>query len=350
MKVNVQQEIRELASRGIVFNPRADFRGYIDRSAVSNYDIAMDAQPSLVSVSNAGIPAYLANYYAPQFVRVLVAPMKAVEVVGEQKHGDWVTATSQFPVVESTGEVSSYGDYSNNGNATANYNWVPRQSYHFQTITNWGEQELERAGLARINYAQDLNIASALILNKASNKMAFFGVSGLQNYGLLNDPDLLPAITPAATGTGGGTAWSTKDGGQVYEDIRTLYQQAVTQLKGLIDRDAKMTLGLSPESEVNLTKTNQFNVNVTDQLKKNFPNLRVVSAVEYSAAGAGGTELMQLIVDELDGVKTAYVGYTEKMRAHPVFTDLSSWRQKKSAGGWGTIIKRPIAIASMAGI
>jgi hypothetical protein len=31
-----------------------------------------------------------------------------------------------------------------------------------------------------------------------------------------------------------------------------------------------MVLGMSPEMEVNLTKTNMYNVNVTDQLKKNF--------------------------------------------------------------------------------
>ncbi len=43
-----------------------------------------------------------------------------------------------------------------------------------------------------------------------------------------------------------------------------------------------MVLGMSPEMEVNLTKTNQYNVNVTDQLKKNFPNMRIETAVEYS--------------------------------------------------------------------
>jgi hypothetical protein len=59
---------------------------------------------------------------------------------------------------------------------------------------------------------------------------------------------------------------------------------------------------------------------------------------------------MQLIVDSVDGQKTAQVGFTEKMRAHPVFVGLSCFKQKKSAGTWGTIVKMPAGIASMYGI
>lgn len=347
MKINIQNEMRELRARGIELG---DFRGYIDPALAHDINLAMDAQPGLITVSNGGIPAFLANYMDPEVVRILVSPMKATEIVGEAKKGDWTTLTAQFQVVESTGEVSSYGDYSNNGQSSSNVNWVPRQSYHFQTITQYGERELAIAGEARVDFAQNLNVASTLTLNKAANKMAFFGVAGLDNYGLLNDPSLPAGITPAATGTGSGTAWSTKDGAQVYEDIRALYVQAQVQLKGNLERDAAMTLALSPEREADLTKTNQYNVNVSDQLKKNFPNLRVVSAVEYSAAGTGTTQLMQLIVDSIDGQKTAQVAFTEKMRAHPVFVDLSSFKQKKSAGGWGTIVKMPVGIASMYGI
>ena len=348
--INIAQETRELRARGIVFDSRLDFRGYVERSDGADINLAMDAQPSLVTVSNGGIPAYLANYLDPEFVRVLVTPMRVGEIIGEEKKGDWTTASAQFPVVESAGHVTSYGDYSNGGQASANYNWEPRQPYHFQTITNWGEREMEMAGEARINFAQDLNIASALVIQKAHNKIGFYGVAGLQNYGLLNDPALPPAIAPAASGTGGGTTWSTKDGAGVFGDIQLLYTQLVQQSRGLVDRQSRMVLALSPESEANFTKTNQYNVNVSDQLKKNFPNLRAVSAVEYSAAGSGASELVQLIAEEVEGTKTAFNAFTEKMRAHPVFVDLSSFRQKKSGGNYGAIIRRPILVASMAGM
>jgi hypothetical protein len=243
--------------------------------------------------------------------------------------------------------VSSYGDYSNNGSVGSNVNWTPRQSYQFQTITQWGERELELAGLGKIDYASNLNIASALALDKFMNKSYFFGIAGLQNYGLLNDPSLVTPIAPAPTGTASGTLWSTKTGDQVYGDIVLLYGQLVAQTRGLVERDAKMTLAMSPEMEVNLTKTNSFAVNVSDLLKKNFPALTVQSAVEYATVGG---QLVQLIVDAIDGQSTGYCAFSEKMRAHPIKVELSSFQQKKSSGTWGAIVRLPIAIAQLLGV
>jgi hypothetical protein len=95
--------------------------------------MAQDAQPALITTSNSGIPAFLSTYIDPKLIEILVAPMKAAEIVGEEiKKGDWTTETAMFPVVESTGETSSYGDYSNNGVAGANTNFPQRQSYHYQ--------------------------------------------------------------------------------------------------------------------------------------------------------------------------------------------------------------------------
>ena len=159
--------------------------------------LAQDAQPSLVTQSNSGILALLTTYIDPKVIEILVSPMKAAEIVGEEiKKGDWLMDTAYFPVVESTGETSSYGDYSENGRAGANTNDVPRQSYHYQVITEYGERELERQGLNKMDWANRLNIASVLTLNKFQNKSYFFGIAGLQNYGLLNDPSLPAAITP----------------------------------------------------------------------------------------------------------------------------------------------------------
>ncbi len=334
-----------LASRfGIHFPGAMD---YLNKEVSYDINVAMDAQPTLITVSNSGIPAYLANYLDPEFIRVLVTPMKAASIVGEAKKGDWTTMTAMFPVVESTGQTSAYGDYSNSGQSDSNENYVNRQSFHFQTVTQWGERELEMAGLGRIDKAANINFASALTLAKFQNKSNFFGIANLENYGLLNDPALLTPIAPAATGTGSGTTWSTKTGDLVYADIVSLYTQLQVQLRGEVERDAPMVLAMSPEIETNLTKTNMYNVNVSDLLKKNFPNLRVESAVEYNTTGG---QLVQLIVETIDGQKTAECGFTEKLRAHPVKVDLSSFQQKKSSGTWGCIIKRPVAIAQLLGV
>lgn len=310
---------------------------------------ACDAQPSLVTVSNAGIPAFLSTFIDPKLIEVLVSPMKAAEVVGDEiKKGDWVTETAMFPVVESTGETSAYGDYSENGVAGANTNFPNRQSFHYQVMSQWGERELEKAGLAKIDWANRINIAGALTLNKYQNKTYFFGVAGLENYGLLNDPSLLAAIAPTAK-TAGGTTWDVATGLEVVADIAKLFKQAQTQANGLIDLETPMTLAMSPLSEaVGMTKPSVYmNTNVREYLKTLYPNMKIKTAPEYSTASG---ELLQLIVDELDGQRTATTAFTEKMRAHPIVIGSSSFKQKKSQGTWGTIIFRPFLITQMIGV
>ena len=309
---------------------------------------ACDAQPSLITTSNSGIPAFLSTFIDPKLIEVLVSPMKAAEIVGDEvKKGDWVTKTAMFPVVESTGQVASYGDYSESGVSGANSNFPQRQSYHYQVMTQWGEQELATAGLARIDWANRQNIASVLTLNKFQNKTYFFGVAGLENYGLLNDPGLSAAVTPT-TKTAGGTGWTNATANEVLNDVAKLFQQLQTQARGLVDRETPMTLAMSPLSDANgLTKVSDFNVSVADRLKKLYPNLMVKTAPEYTTASG---ELLQLMVEELEGQRTASTAFTEKLRAHPIVVQSSSFKQKKSQGTWGTIIYRPFLISQMLGV
>lgn len=337
-----------MARAGIHFmGVNADFQAEGAMLRMAQDGFACDAQPALVTVSNSGIPAFLSTYVDPKLIEVLVSPMKAAEIVGDEvKKGDWTTETAMFPVVESTGETSAYGDYSESGVAGVNSNFPQRQSFHYQVMTQWGERELERAGLARIDWANRVNIASALTLNKYQNKTYFFGVAGLQNYGLLNDPSLSAAISPT-TKAAGGTTWAAATALEILADVKKLYKQAQSQANGLIELDTKMTLAMSPTSEAELTKTTEFNVNVADLMKKNFPNLTVKTAPEYTTDSG---ELVQLIVDELEGQRTASCGFTEKMRAHPIVVQSSSFKQKKSQGTWGTVIFRPFLISQMLGV
>ncbi len=319
--------------------------------------MALDAQTQTVTYSNSAIPAFLTTVVDPKIIEILTTPMKAAEIAGsEVKKGSWVDATWMFPVIESTGNVSSYGDFSTTGRSSANANWPERQQHFYQTVTKWGERELARMGQARIDWASRLNIASVLTLNKFQNLSYFYGIKGLQNYGILNDPSLSTALSPgvkANFGTSGTNAWFTSAGAvnatalEVYADIQAAFKLLQTQSNGLVDLSTPMTLAMSPSSEVALTLTTIYNVNVQDLLKKNFPNLTVKTAPEY--AGTAG-QLMQLIADEIEGQRTMEVAFSEKLRAHPVILDVSSFKQKKSQGTWGAIIYRPFLITQMAGI
>lgn len=331
-------------SHGIVIPGLADF---MPEGIAHDYRMAADAQPSLITVSNTGIPSFLSMYIDPKVITILTTPNKAAEILGEVKKGDWVTRTAVFPMVESTGETSSYNDWSDHGMVNANVQFPERQSYHYQTITEWGEKQLAEAGLAKIDWASRLNIASAMILEKFENNSYFFGIQGLQNYGLLNDPQLTAALTPV-TKAAGGTTWAVATPNEVYVDFQKLYSQLVSQTNGIVQADTRMVLALSPASQVYLTNINSFGlVALGDMIKKTYPNLRIVAAPQYTTAGVN---TVQLIAEEIEGQETGYCGFTEKMRAHPIIPAMSSFRQKKSSGTWGAIIFSPYAFAQMTGI
>jgi|SRR5579872_1254717 len=350
-------------ARGVIF-PAAS--SYLPEAYRNDYGLAMDAYPgapqALIQTDpNSAVPALLTTYIDPDVYEVLFAPNAAAEIFGEVRKGDWLMDTALFPIAEHAGEVSSYGDRSNNGRATANTNWANYQSYLWQTIMEYGERELERAGLARLNWVSELNKSAATLMDKFHNLTYFFGVTGLQNYGLLNDPLLAAPLTPA-TKAAGGVTWFTSGGApnatanEVYNDIVAIFQALVTANAGNVDRKTKMTLGVSPQSSVALTFTNSFNVNVEDLLKKNFPDLEVKTAVQYGAQTASNPQgnaagnLVQLLAESVQGQDVGFCAFNEKMRAHKIIFDLSSYRQKVTGGSWGAVIRYPVGISSMVGV
>jgi hypothetical protein len=321
--------------------------------------LAMDAQPALTTLPNAGIPVMLSTMIDPTVYEILFSPLKAAEILGEVKKGDWTLSTVIFPVAEHAGEVSSYGDYSNNGTVSVNTGFPQRQPYLFQTIMQYGDLEIEVAGLAKINWVSELNAAAAWALNRYQNQSYFFGIKGLQNYGLLNDPNLSAALTPSPKAFGN-NLWVTNGvitatPNEIYTDIQSLVIQLITQSGGNINQESDFVLALSPVSKFAITATNAFDVNVSDLLKQ-IPNLRVVDAMQYQAQstanpqGVLGGNFMQLICTNVRGQQTAFCAFNEKMRSHRLIPDLSAWKQKLTGGTMGTVIRQPFAIASMLGI
>jgi len=143
---------------------------------------------------------------------------------------------------------------------------------------------------------------------------------------------------------------------KMYADIQALFLQLVSQAAGLVDKEARMTLAMSPDSAVALTATNSFGVNVEDLLKKNFPNMKVETAVQYGVTSTSnpngvvaGNEV-QLIVHNIEGQDTGYCAFNEKLRSHPIIREASSWKKKMTAGSWGAVIRMPVAFAQMVGV
>ncbi len=321
-----------------------EFFGASDAVTANTYN-----QPTLVTSPNAGVLSMLSTYIDPKLIEVLLSPLKAEAIYGVTKKGDWVTQTAAFGVIEMTGEAASYNDFNQSGRSDINVNWPQRQSYNFQTWTEWGDMELARYGLAKVDAAARKNLSSANTLNRLMNLIYFYGAPNLQNYGGLNDPSLAAALTPA-TKLAGGTSWQNALPTEILADIQSGFaslQQGTHGTNGNLELSDAMTLGIHPVTDVYLANTNSFGLTAMEMIRKVFPRLKVETAVQYLS---GTTYSYQLIVDEIEGQRTAECAFNEKMRAHRIESYTSSFRQKKSAGSWGTIIYRPIGIASMAGI
>lgn len=317
--------------------------------------LAMDAQPQIVTAVNAGIPTFLTTFFDPAALRILQSPNEATAIFGEEVKGSWIDTNAVFPVVENTGVVSAYDDYSADGRADMNINFENREPFLFQTVIGYGDMEVEKAGLARLSLVSEKQIAAVMALDKFQNKTYFFGVAGLMNYGLLNDPTLAAPIAPAPKAAGG-VSWQLASANEIAADITSLVTKVITQAGGLLDKKSKFTLAMSPTSEARMAATNQFNVNVEDIIKKNFPNLTVKTAVQYGVLsasnpeGTAGGEFMQLIADDVRGQDTGYCATNCKLRTGKIVTQLSSFEQKYSQGSYGSVIRIPYAISSMIGL
>lgn len=308
---------------------------------VSQY--AMDAAsltPTLVGTPNAGIPTYLTTYVDPKVIEVLVAPMKAAEIVGESKKGDWTTLTATFIQAEPLTKVATYGDYSADGDSSANVNYPQRQAYFFQTWTRWGERELEMAGAGRVDWAAQLNYSSALGLAKFLNSTYLFGVSGLQNYGLTNDPRLPAPISLSIN-------WATAAPEAIYNSIVALYKALQTQSQGIVEQTDELKLAMPPTAAGDLNSVNSYGLSAAKLLKDAFPKLEIVTVPEYDTAAG---RLVQMWAPKIEGQETATCAFTEKMRAHAIERYSSYFRQKKSAGTWGAVVFRPLGVAQLLGV
>jgi hypothetical protein len=316
-----------------------------------NFSMVMDAQPTLVTTPSAGIPFYFTQYIDPEAVRILQTPNKGAEIYGEEKTGDWTTQTALFNLIENTGEVRSYGDFNANGRSDVNASWESRQAYLFQTVIEYGDLEVDRAGEARLNLVAEKQRAAALTLDKFQDFAYHFGISGLANYGILNEPSLPSALTPttkAATGVKWVNAGQVvAQASEVYADFQMLFNQLTANSFGYIDMNTRFKLVFPNSVASAFSAVNQFGITVREFISKTFPNVEYVTDPRYATVSGN---VVQLIAESFNGAKTGRCAFNEKMRDHLVVRDLSSYKQKRTAGTFGFVLKYPLGVAQMLGV
>lgn len=320
-----------------------DLNGY--QSIKSREEMmAMDAD--LITSPNAGIPAELLAFFDPKAIEVLTAKRAATEIFNEVKKGDRTTPYAKFRMVEHTGFTQPYSDYSDNGKSDVNYNFPSRENYLFETVINYGDLEEAEASRARINLIGDKQMSAAHNIAIDSNKFYMSGVSGLANYGILNQPNL-PLAVVAANGAAGTATWATKTGTEIYNDIVALMSDIASRMGGLVDQTTSYKLIVGPARNAELNKLNAFGTEtVLALIKRNFPNLEVVVAPEYDDS----TAKIQLIAVNVDGQATGEMAFSEKLIAGRVVPYLSHFGQKFMAGVYGCVVYRPACVSTMTGI
>lgn len=332
-----------------------EFGFNLDRYGVIGTDeeckMAMDA--ALITTPNAGIPVEVLTSFNQRAIDVLTQKRTATEIFAERKFSDRASLIQKVRMVEATGYTQPYDDYADNGKTGVNYNFIPRENYLFETVIKYGDLEQEMVAKSRANLLADLQSNAARVIAIDFNRFYMRGVEGLENYGIINAPNL-PAAIVAANGAGGSSTWASKTGAEIYNDIVAMVSDMSARAGGHVDLATKYKLVVGTAVYANLVKQNSLGTEtVIGMIKRSLPNLEVVVAPEYDddmGVASGVQRIVQLIAVEVEGVPTGELGFSEKLSAGRVVPYMSHHAQKFMAGTYGAIIYRPVFISTMIGV
>lgn len=335
---NIMQLARE---KGIVFKDAQMIYDRNDRSSVNELIMACDA--ALQTGANWGVPIEFTYGLSSEVIEILTAPLRAREIFSSPtKFGDWINSHWIFPYEEFAGKTSPYSDFSKTPNSYVNFTFPERRQYIFQTNIYYGRREQDLMAAARINYAASLQRSAANIIDIDANRFWLLGVAGQEIYGLLNDPNLPASIAATAP-------WETLRADQIQDEVRAMLRQLAVNSNGLITNTDDLVLLVSPELNIALGKSSEFNQTAWDIIKRYMPNVRVVVVPELANLAGGDTAY--LIATSVAGRRTADLGYSMLMEASPVVIyNPTAWEQSFWASTYGAIYYYPFAVARMTGV
>ena len=332
------------------FFPYEMVDGKIVLKDVSSRQLAADAAMS--TQPNIGAPAVLYTYVDPRIIDVLFGVTNASEFFAKTKIGDFKDDYATFVVEEIEGQVSPYNDFADGVASDVNYNFPVRQNFRYQTTLKWGDLESEKLSAAKVNIVARKQMAAAQIIARAENTFPLYGVSGVETYGMLNDPNIPETITPISVNSK--STWADKSAADpngtanlVFNDVNKLWQNLTANNGGHLSVNSPIVLGISNKMIGYLTQPNQYGKTAKVMLEENYPNIKIVQLPELST-DAG--EMLYMTVTDLYGEETGLCAFSRAYQLGRLVPELSSFRQKASAGTFGCVIRRPSLVATMTGI
>lgn len=304
--------------------------------------------PNMQTTPNGGIPAFATQVMYPVVYKQLFAPLNATKFYSERQSSTGWSGEQEFvPRTEEAYEVVGYSDRSNTGSTHINANFEFRQQARFQVMNEWGDleqQRYNRADIPFVAYKQDAAIQAIL---RTENRLYMYGVQGMPNFGLINDPALSAPIAPAPDAEGN-TEWSKKDGTAIFNDVVSMVSRLIANNRGLIDTESRMKLGLGPSAINELSRVNALgNRSALTMLKDTYSNMEFIVLPEFDTVTGG---LVQLKAEILGGQPVGECVYGQKLLTFPLFVHHAQSSQKLAAGVLGTIIYRPQAVVQMVGV
>lgn len=338
------------APYAVGFMPYEERDGHIVLKDVSRDQLAQDA--ALSTQPNVGAPAALYTYIDPRIIEVLFGVTNATKFFPKSLVGSWTQDYADFAVEEVVGKVSPYNDFANGTTSDVNYNYPVRQNFRYQTTIKYGELETAKLAEAKINLPARKQNAAAQIIARAENKFQLYGVSGMEIYGMLNDPNIPETITPISVNSN--STWAAKIAADpnnaatlVFNDVNKLWQELTANNGGHLDVNAPIVLGISNKMIGYLTQPNQYGKTAKVMLQENYPNIEFVQLPELSTDTG---EMLYMTVRELYGDETGWSAFSMAFQLGRLVAHESSFTQKASAGTWGCVIRRPSLVATMTGI
>lgn len=358
-----RQKINAFVSKSIADNNVRQFMAEIgigmdagiERQLQQFYSMDADLVAPLTSAS-IPTPVQFLQQWLPGIVEVVTAARKIDDLVGISNQGQWHQEEVVQQIIEYTGKVQIYGDYSVIPLASWNTNYERRSIVNFEEGMQVGKKEEARAAEARINSADSKRTAAAVALEIQRNMIGFNGYNSGANrtYGFLSDPNL-PAYVNVPNGAASSPLWSSKTYNEIVADLLGALTALRVQSQERVD-PAKdpITLAIATAAVDRLSTVSSFGNSVWRWLRENYPNVRVVSAPELNAAN-GGANVFYLYAESVrdsgsDDQRTFIQIVPTKFLTLGVEQKAKSYAESYTNATAGVLLKRPYAVVRRSGI
>src|SRR4051812_22439161 len=81
-------------ANGVSWAMGCEPKSYVPDEFRRNFQLALDSQPALVTAPNSAIPAFLTTMVDPAVFKILFAPTKGAQILGENRKGSWLDQTA----------------------------------------------------------------------------------------------------------------------------------------------------------------------------------------------------------------------------------------------------------------